>query len=287
MMSRAEELIELFDFNPGSYRRSEVEEAVALRDEITPLLLRVLEEVAADPETWLELEHDCHVYAAPLLAFFKEPAAHLPIIKAFSVPSELVDPLWGDIVTESLPNFLIRTCNGSLDAIKALVLDRHAYDFARGAAAQALSYAVAEGMVSREEVVEFLSGMFTGEEADRDSAFWNEIACTLADLHPEGAMEQIRKAYADGLIRPGYVTLAEIEEELAKDRDEVLEDLRRYKDRREPQTIHDYFAWMDFSGCDGYGASQDRVSDRAQKKKKKANRTKRKMAKKSKKKNRK
>lgn len=285
MMSRAEELIELFDFYDGTYRRSEVDEAVALQDEITPLLLRVIEEVAADPETWVEMEHYCHLYAASLLAFFREPAAHLPILRSFSLPFELLDPLWGDMVTESLPSFLFRTCNGSLEAIKEMVLDRNAYDYARGAAAQALTYAVTEGMVSREEIVGFLSGMFTGEEAAPESDFWNEIACTVADLHPEGAMEPIRKAFAEGLIRPGYVTLQEIEDELAKDRDEVLEDLRRYQESREPETVHDYLAWMEHSADGDSGYSP--VLDRSRKKKKKANRSKRKMAKKSKKKNRK
>jgi hypothetical protein len=163
---RIRELIEAFDHFDNRYKRAEVDEAVTLREEITPHLIRILEELADDPRKYADEEHNAHTYAVALLAHFREPAAHLPIIRAFSIGKEENEHIWGDMITETLPALLFQTCNGSLEAIKALVHDRGAYEYARGAAVEALTYAVARGEAKQEEIVEFLSGLFTGEEAD-------------------------------------------------------------------------------------------------------------------------
>jgi len=126
---RIRELIETFDHFDKKYKRAEVEEAVTLREEITPHLIRILEELAADPRKYADEEHYANTYAVALLAHFREPAAHLPIIRAFSIGEEVNDLLWGDMVTETLPALLFQTCNGSFEAIKAIVHDRGAFDY--------------------------------------------------------------------------------------------------------------------------------------------------------------
>jgi hypothetical protein len=47
-MSRAKELVAAFDVFNGKYRREEVEEALTLQEEITPLLISILDDIAAD-----------------------------------------------------------------------------------------------------------------------------------------------------------------------------------------------------------------------------------------------
>jgi len=75
-------ILHAFNGPPDRYRRDEVEEAVALREEITPRLLAILDEFATEPE-----KHTLpHLYAVSLLAHFKEPKAHQPIIRAFNLP---------------------------------------------------------------------------------------------------------------------------------------------------------------------------------------------------------
>jgi hypothetical protein len=284
--TRAEELIEEFDWYEGALKRREMEEALSLREEITPLLLRILEAVAADPGQYVEEDHDAHLYAVALLAHFEEPAAHLPIIRAFRIPEEQRERLWGDMVTETLPILLLQTCNGRLAAIMELIGDREAPLYVRGAAVETLTYAVAREMISREEVVAFLSSLFTGAEAEPDSSFWSNVACAISDLHPEGAMEEIRKAFTEELIDPGYVGLAEIEWDLARDPAEVLAELRNQTERRIPRDVHTYLSWLD---C--FQEKQPlppRLVDRsvtAQQKRKKKNRVRSKLAKKARKKN--
>ena len=93
-MSRAEELVAAFDDFAGNYRREETEEALTLQEEITPLLLAILDDLTADPERYAAGDLYAETYAAALLAHFRETRAHLPIIRAFSLPDEQREYIW-------------------------------------------------------------------------------------------------------------------------------------------------------------------------------------------------
>lgn len=288
--SRAEELIQEFDLFNGVYKRETMEEALTLRDEITPHLLRILDEVAADPDRYAEEGHFANVYAVSLLAYFQEPAALEPIIRAFCIPGDPREELWGDMVTKTLPALLLQTCNGRLDPIKTLILDRTVYEYVRGAAITALAYAVVRGLAPREEVVEFLSALFTGTEADEDSDFLGDVACTLGDLHPEEAMPVLRQAFDDELIWPGFVNIEDLERDLAHGREAQLASLAAEADYRIPTDIHQYISWF---ACFREKTPDRRLSPpssanihKQQQKAKSTNRTKNKAAKKARKKNR-
>jgi hypothetical protein len=285
---RIQRIISEFDHFDGEYKKAEMEEALTLKDEITPHLIRILGDLAADPREYTAKGHYANVYAAALLGYFKEPGAHLPIIRAFCINDEDREQLWGDMVTETLPALLFLTCGGSLEAIKKLVLNREIYVFVRGAAVDALAYAVARGTANREEIIDFLSGLFTGEEDEEGSDFWCSVANTLTDLHPGESLEIIRKAYDDCLIYDGYISLEEIEKEAVTDKEAVLDKLRSRTDRRLYANIHDYLSWF---AC--FRDDEDRghiipakEQMRAKKNKKTDKRARKKIAKASKRKNR-
>ena len=285
--TRVEELIEEFDWDDDVYKRQEVEEALTLREEITPHLIRILEEIATDPLRYAQEEHNAHIYAVALLAHFQEPAALLPIIRAFSIPDEFMEFLWGDMVTETLPALLVQTGHGQLDTIKGLILDRETPEYVRGGAVEALAYAVVQELAVRDEVIAFLASLFTGTEAEENSDFWNTVACAITDLHPEEAMPVLRQAVADGLVTPDYVGLDEIERNLARDREEVLAELRQMMERRVPRNVHDYLSWFaGFQDEPPLPPPPVNFADQALQKKKKSSRARAKLAKKARKKNR-
>jgi hypothetical protein len=290
--ARVGELIEAFDRFDGSYKRAEMEEALSLKEEITPHLIHILEELVADPAAYAKAESHANVYAAILLAYFQEPAAHLPIIRAFSISNEHRESLWGDMVTETLPALLLQTSGGNFEHIKSLVLNKEAYDFVRSAAVDALTYAVARGLIEREQVVDFLSGLFTGTEAENDSDFWSITACSIADMHPQGTMEILRAAYAKGLVSERHMSLKELEEELVNDQEVSLARLRELVDRRIPTDVHGYLSWFacfhegqEFPCCPCPKPAQAAPIAPARNKRKKTNRAKNKLSKKSKNKN--
>lgn len=233
-----------FDRLSGTYMQAEVEEALTRQEEITPHLLRILKDVGENPLRYSLEGGNAHVYAALLLSHFREPAAHLPFIQAFSIAEEQLMDLWGDMTTETLPTLLYQTCDGSIAAIKALIDNREADQYVRCAAMEALSYVVAFDPLQRDEVVNFFQGLFSGSEADPDSYFWGNLTATLCDLHPEESMEIIRKAFADGVVRPGFIGLADVEQAGARNREEAMTSLRSWVAARMPADIHAYISWF-------------------------------------------
>ena len=164
-------LLFAFDQLGDSYLREEVEEALKHRDELVPHLITIIETVADNPLLYSLEQRNAHIYAAALLSHFGEPAAHRPFIRAFCIPEEQLIDIWGDMTTETLPTLLYRTSDGSMEAIKELVTNREADQYVRCAAMEALSYFVVFQPFHRDEVVRFLQGLFTGDEAARDSYF--------------------------------------------------------------------------------------------------------------------
>ena len=264
--------------------------AVAQREAITPHLIALLDDLADNPLRYTLEGRNGHVYAVSLLSHFRETAAHRAIIRAFTVPREQLEELWGDMITETLPTLLHRTCGGSLDRIRALVVDREVDTFVRGAAIEALTFAVAEGVADRDETVAFVQGLFTGEEAEADSFFWSNLVATLCDLHPGDSMELIRRAYADNLVQQDYIAPEDVERSLAMDRAEAMDALRERTRRRMPADLHRYISWFaEFQPKeDRPPASTDREAARARQadRKKQAERARNKAAKKARKKNR-
>ena len=283
-------LLARFDSTDGVYLRDEMDIAVAQREAITPHLIALLDDLADNPLRYTLEGRNGHVYAVSLLSHFRETAAHRAIIRAFTVPREQLEELWGDMITETLPTLLHRTCGGSLDRIRALVVDREVDPFVRGAAIEALTFAVAEGVADRDETVAFVQGLFTGEEAEADSFFWSNLVATLCDLHPGDSMELIRRAYADNLVQQDYIAPEDVERSLAMDRAEAMDALRERTRRRMPADLHRYISWFaEFQPKeDRPPASTDREAARARQadRKKQAERARNKAAKKARKKNR-
>ncbi len=276
-------LLYAFDQMGDTYLREEVEEALQHREELTPHLIKIIESVADNPLLYSLEQRNAHVYAATLLSEFGEPAAHLPFIRAFSIPEEQLVDIWGDMTTETLPTLLYRTSDGSLDTIKNLVVHRNVDQFVRCAAMEALSYVVAFQPFHRDEVVRFLQGLFTGNEAERDSYYWGNLAATLCDLHPGESMDILRRAFEEGLIHPTFISQENIDQANAKTLEEAMERLRSWVTSRMPADVHAYISWF----TEFHQDELDQPPVRPAKEKKKDDKAKNKGKKKSGKKNKK
>lgn len=279
-----EELLEDLDDYTGFTKYDLLDEAVERREEITPLLLAILERMLADPEAWLDEEHDIHCYALVLLAHFGETRAHRLIVDIFSLPEPLTDELFGDAIGETLPAALLKTCGGSMEGIRELILNRQASDYCRWSACSALSYATVPGIFNRDDVVQFLAGLLREDQAEEGSSFWTGVVATLVELHPGSTLEQIRTAYERGLVGDDFAPFSHIEERASRGMEDTFADLRREYERFVPENIHDYIGWWDEPGkriakTEGNAASRER-------KEKNSRRKKNKMAKKSRRKNR-
>src|SRR6516225_12357920 len=115
------EILHQFERFNGRFARSAVEAAVARREEITPELLRILQETV-DRAAQLDAEGDymAHLYAMFLLAQFRETRAYPRVVRFASLPGDLLDSLCGDFITADLDQVLASVCGGELEGIQSL-----------------------------------------------------------------------------------------------------------------------------------------------------------------------
>lgn len=284
------EILAAFRIYDGIYKRKEISAAIKLKDEITPSLIMILDDLLSNPNEYVENGdlYD-HIYAVMLLGHFKKPSAHKLIIDIFSLPNDLPDQLFGDICTANLPTILFNTCGGATDHIKTMILNKEVDDFCRISACQALAYGVIQGYLPRKEVVEFFGTLFTGDETDEVSDFWGLLASIACDLCPKEIINVIQDAFEDGLIMPGLIGYEYFERALDMGEEYCLEKAKSDFEYKSLEDLHGTMSWW---GCfdQGYKKVPNDISAQAikkTKKKKAANKKKkRKQAKKSRKKNR-
>ena len=272
-----DELLADLDFWTGRTKIELVDEAIERWGEIVPHLLVHLEMVIADPDSYLDEDHDLLPYALLLLTHFREQRAHPLMLSLFALSGDVLYELLGDIKTTVLPAFLLRTSGGSLDGVKALVINRSADLFVRWAAMEALCLAVVAGMAARKETIGFFAGLLTGEEDVPGSYFWAGVANSLCDLYPDEVMDVVRKAYEDGLIIPGAITLKDFERTLALGLEASLANVRRELSWRVPDDIEQLLAMCE--AVDGDSETIPRTIPQNDKKAKVQRKKKKKMSK--------
>lgn len=231
------------DFYNGVYEREAVDKAVELREEITPVLIDHLKMLLEDYGKYETEDHYANVYAFILLGHFRETRAHDVIMDIISLPEHVVDNFFGDMITEDFHWIMYATCGGRFERIKQLVLDKNAYAYCRSAAMQALVHAIADNTLERAEALEFFGNLFTGDEAEEETDFWNDAASSVCDLYPSELMPIIEKAYASGLIWPGYISHEEFLRTVEVGKDRTLEGAKTKLDSVLSRDIHSRLSW--------------------------------------------
>ena len=228
----------------GKFPRAAVEAAVARRDEVIPELLRILAETV-DRARQLEAEGDymAHLYAMFLLAQFRETRAYPLVVRFALLPSDLLDSLSGDFLTEDLGRVLASVCGGELEGIQSIIENERADEWARGTALSSLVTLVAAGEKSRDEIVSYFAGLFRGKLQRRWSHVWDALVSHSSDLYPAELLDDIEKAYEDGLVDPGYIGFDDVQGDLARGKDGVLAKLADNPHRR---LVHDTVKEMEW-----------------------------------------
>ena len=189
--------------------------AVEQREAITPELLRVLELVAGDPAEWARREdYLLHVFAMFLLAQFREKRAYPLVVKIYSAPGELPFNLFGDTVTEGLSQIFGSVYDGDPTPLEQMIESEDVYEYVREAAIDAFLVLEHSGQMPREQVVDYFQRLFGGRLKRTYSQAWNGLVCAVADLPAPELLEDVRRAYEDGLVDPDFADLAGIERDL-------------------------------------------------------------------------
>jgi hypothetical protein len=223
-----DEIIEQLEWFDGKFEREAVEAAIARKDEVIPELLLVLEEIA-DPELAAGLDADgeymAHLYAMYLLAQFRETRAYPLMVRIALLPSDLLESLFGDCITESLGQVLASVCGGDLEGIQSIIENPTADEWVRGAALGGLTALVGAGIKSREEILSYFAELFHGKLTDKNEIVWSELVSYSTDLYAPELLGEIQKAYEDGLVDPTFIGLDDVRNDLAKGKEWAMERL--------------------------------------------------------------
>ena len=200
----------------GRFPMKAMQAAIEQREAITPELLRVMESVADDPVKHAERkDYMLHDFALYLLAQFREKRAYAPIIKMFSAPGETPFDLFGDTVTEGLSRILASVYDGNSAPLRGLVESDEVNEYVRSAALDTFLVLENTGQMPRETVLDYLRGLFRGRLERTPSYAWSSLVCTVADLPALELLEDVRRAYAEGLVDETVADLEGIERDVA------------------------------------------------------------------------
>lgn len=239
-----EEIIERLKFYDGTFPRQALKEAMARREQITPVLLQILEEAAHNIEDVYEQEdYMAHIYAMFLLAQFREKRAYPLVVDFFSAPGDISLEATGNVVTEDLAQILASVCCGDVSLIRQLAENEAADEYVRNAALESLVYLVAAGQMAREDVLAYYKSLFESGLPKQPSHFWNGLVSCCTDLYPEEVYPQIEQAFEDDLIDESFIDLDFVDGQLALGREEVLARLQDDRYRLVENTIEELEWW--------------------------------------------
>ena len=203
---------------------------------------------ALDRARQLDAEGDymAHLYAMFLLAQFRETRAYPLVVRFASLPGDLLDSLCGDFITEDLGQVLASVCGGDLTAIQSLIENEDTDEWVRGAALSSLVTLVAAGQKSRDEIVSYFAGLFRGKLVRKWSHVWDALVSYGSDLYPEELLEDIKQAYEDGLVDPGFIGFDDVKRDMAMGKDRIL---ARLADNPHRRLVDDTVAEMGWWAC--------------------------------------
>jgi hypothetical protein len=207
MMTIPEILKELEPYT-GKFPMEAMKAAVEQREAITPELLRILEAVAENPAEFAKREHYmAHMFAMYLLAQFRETRAYPLLVKMFSAPGETSYDLAGDTVTEGLSSLLASVYDGNPALLMGLIENAQANEYVRVGAMEALLILERNGLMTRTGVIDYFRSLFHGKLERAPSFAWDGLIMAVADMPAPELLDEVRQAYAGGLVDPNIDTL--------------------------------------------------------------------------------
>lgn len=241
------EIISQLEYHQGPFPRKAVREAIASKEQITPILLNILEESTANIEELIENDnYMAHIYAMFLLAQFRETQAYPLIVNFFSTPGDISLEVTGDVVTEYLRRILASVYDGDDSLIKQLAENESADEFVRSAALDAMACLVGIGKKSREDVLGYYKALLQSELSKQSPFFCAETISAATDLYPEEIYEEIQEAFKKDLVDETILDLKFVDQKLSQGKESVLVELQDKRNGPIVDTIKEMEWWAGF-----------------------------------------
>jgi len=225
-----QELLARLDQHRGSFPEDLVAEVIARREEVIPRLLAILEDIDRDPEPWLADEGGMlHIWALYLLALFRETGAYPLLVRIFSRPGEFAFELAGDVATQDLGRMMASVSGGDVSGMATLIENEQANEYVRAVAMDGMVSLVTTGQRTRDEVMAYFLQL-SHKLQRKPGAQWDGLDNACTDLWPQESIDELDRAYEDGLVDPGSISWQDIERALAFGQQGAIQRARGYRD---------------------------------------------------------
>ncbi|MEW6348850.1 MAG: DUF1186 domain-containing protein [Thermodesulfobacteriota bacterium] len=189
-----------------------MEEAIAHREQITPVLLGILEDtVERAEELCADFGHIAHLHAMYLLAQFRETRAYRPLARLLSLPQETIAPLMWYMEADDTHRILASVCGGDDTILKRLVRDTRIGDQVRASALKAMTVLFVNGQKSRVELVAYFRSLFHGGLERTHGPVWDELVSACVDIYPQEFTEEISQCFEEGLVDEHFLSEEAVE----------------------------------------------------------------------------
>ncbi len=223
-----EEILSQLKSEDSTFPKKALKEAISQREEITPHLLKILEDANNDLVEVLDRPDDLSLlYAMFLLAQFRETLAYPLIVKLVSNDEEVVEDLLGDVVTEDLARILASVYDGRLELIQELIENKSLYEYVRTAAIKSLIILVAHKLLSREVVINYFRLLFNSKLEKNESYVLTLLVYESSSLCPQELETEIKQTFVNSRIDPRFINLTNVEQSLKRNINQSLSSLRK------------------------------------------------------------
>jgi hypothetical protein len=159
-----------------------------------PEFIRRLDSLAENAESDFEIDSNLPFIAAYFFAEFQVKEGFPVLLRFLSLPEDVVDNLFGDMVTEHL-SYLFARIMPSLSDLDTIIADQRIDPFIRSSAAGCIQELGADGLLSRPEAIALLLGHLRRvTESDDDPTLAEMLVTYLADCGADPDNEIISEA---------------------------------------------------------------------------------------------
>src|SRR5215210_7989767 len=200
--------------------------AEAHRGVLVQPLLEVLDRRVTDPDTASDEEAQLFCYALYLLAKWRETRAYPLVIRWLSLSEAASRGLSGDVLPQDGARIVAAVCDGDLEPIKRLVLNRDADEFSRGIAVGALALLAVWAEIPLDIIVDYFVWL-AREGLEREPSYvWSTLAVESADIEALAVFPELRLAFDQGLIDPLTIGRSELDDVESSPRGALLGTMR-------------------------------------------------------------
>lgn len=203
-----EKIISKLTYFDKRFPREALEEAIKNKEEIIPLLLSALDEINEDIDIVMDdADYMLHLYALYLLAEFREERAFGRIMDLVSHPSDEVESMLGDVLTEGLSSILYSTYNGDAGLLQSMIENPSIDTYVRGSALDVYAKIYSQGAIRKDDFMDYMNELISEAILIEDVDFCTSIAGIIVEYHLFEMLDDIQLLYDLDLIDRGMYGL--------------------------------------------------------------------------------